>query len=78
AIVVFLSFDIVPFVINDKPSCALWQNLAASFVKPSRACIMSLREFLSNMKKEDQTYQQHFSLLGFKFQWMSSSFMHSP
>ncbi|KAG5578243.1 hypothetical protein H5410_058377 [Solanum commersonii] len=51
AIVASLSSDIVPFVIDAKSSYALWQNLTATYAKPSRARIMSLRESLSNLKK---------------------------
>ncbi|KAG5590696.1 hypothetical protein H5410_041210 [Solanum commersonii] len=51
AIVASLSSDIVPFVIDAKSSYALWQNLTATYAKPSRAHIMSLRESLSNLKK---------------------------
>ncbi|PHT43380.1 hypothetical protein CQW23_17405 [Capsicum baccatum] len=50
-IIASLSSDVVPFVIDAKYSYALWQNLAATYAKPSRARIMSLRESLSNMKK---------------------------
>ncbi|KAF3661754.1 hypothetical protein FXO37_12770 [Capsicum annuum] len=50
-IVASLSSDVIPFVIDAKYSYALWQNLAATYAKPSRARIMSLRESLSNMKK---------------------------
>ena len=50
-IVASLSSDIVPLVIDVKSSYALWQNLAATYAKPSRARIMSLRESLSNLKR---------------------------
>ncbi|KAH0643613.1 hypothetical protein KY285_034361 [Solanum tuberosum] len=49
AIVASLSSDSVPFVIDAKSSCALWQNLAATYVKPSRARIMSLRNTLASI-----------------------------
>ncbi|KAH0635920.1 hypothetical protein KY285_035606 [Solanum tuberosum] len=46
-----LSPEIIPFVTDDKTSYALWQNLATTYAKPSRARIMSLREDLNTIQK---------------------------
>ncbi|XP_047268198.1 uncharacterized protein LOC124898609 [Capsicum annuum] len=48
-----LSPDIIPFVMDAKISYALWQNLATTYAKPSRARIMSLREDLNTIQKEN-------------------------
>ncbi|KAH0687080.1 hypothetical protein KY284_017633 [Solanum tuberosum] len=42
AMVASLSPKIIPFVTDDKTSYALWQNLATTYAKPSRAHIMKI------------------------------------
>ncbi|KAH0725273.1 hypothetical protein KY284_001138 [Solanum tuberosum] len=46
-----LSPEIIPFVTDDKTSYALLQDLATTYVKPSCARIMSLREDLNTIQK---------------------------
>lgn len=51
--VAYLSPELISFVTDEKTSYALWQNLAMTYPKMSHACIMSLREDLNTIKKEN-------------------------
>ncbi|KAH7520933.1 hypothetical protein FEM48_Zijuj08G0198300 [Ziziphus jujuba var. spinosa] len=50
---------IVNFIVLTASSREAWQNLATMYAKPSRGCLMSMRETLSKLTKDEKSISDY-------------------